>query len=46
LGAGGREFESPHPDHIYQVSALLSSETAFFVIGNDGRFIEMPDCRR
>jgi hypothetical protein len=19
LGAGGREFESPHPDHIYQV---------------------------
>ncbi len=21
LGAGGREFESPHPDHIYQAGA-------------------------
>ena len=29
-----------------EVSALLSSETAFFVIDDDGRFIETPDCRR
>ena len=29
-----------------EVSALLSSETVFFVIGDDGRFVETPDCRR
>ncbi len=29
-----------------EVSALLSSETVFFVIDDDGRFIETPDCRR
>ena len=29
-----------------EVSALLSSETVFFVIDDDGRFVETPDCRR
>jgi hypothetical protein len=28
-----------------EVSALLSSRTVFFVIDNDGRFVETPDCR-
>jgi hypothetical protein len=28
-----------------EVSALLSSQTVFFVIDDDGRFIEAPDCR-
>ena len=28
LGAGGREFESPHPDHIYQVLAAARSTRA------------------
>jgi hypothetical protein len=28
-----------------EVSALLSSETVFFVVDDDGRFIETPDCR-
>ena len=28
-----------------KVSTLLSSETLFFVIDGDGRFIETPDCR-
>jgi hypothetical protein len=28
-----------------EVSALLSSETLFFVIDDDGRFIEAEDCR-
>ena len=28
-----------------KVSTLLSSETLFFVIDDDGRFIETPDCR-
>jgi hypothetical protein len=27
-------------------SALLSSETVFIVIDDDGRFTETPDCRR
>jgi hypothetical protein len=29
-----------------EVSALLSSETVFFVIDGDGHFVETPDCRR
>jgi hypothetical protein len=29
-----------------EVSALLSSETVFFVIDDDGRFTETSDCRR
>lgn len=28
-----------------EVSALLSSETVFFVIDDDGHFFETPDCR-
>ena len=27
-----------------EVSALLSSETVFFVIDEDGQFVETPDC--
>jgi hypothetical protein len=29
-----------------QVSALLSSQTVFFVIKDNGQFVETPDCRR
>jgi hypothetical protein len=29
-----------------EVSALLSSQTVFFVIDEDGQFAETPDCRR
>jgi hypothetical protein len=29
-----------------EISALLSSETVLFMIDDDGRFIETPDCRR
>ena len=28
-----------------EVSALFSSRAVFFVIGEDGQFIETPDCR-
>ncbi len=28
-----------------EVSALLSSETVFFMIDEDGQFVEAPDCR-
>jgi hypothetical protein len=28
-----------------EVSALLSSETVFFVTDEDGQFVETPDCR-
>jgi hypothetical protein len=28
-----------------EVSALLSSMTVFFVIDDDGQFVETPDCR-